>query len=180
MMEYKIRERLIPTISGGSSLRYFDGAQMMSYVYPSKASESVFCRRGSTPIGCDEMHGFDPARENLSIDLLEVKTSSLGKHAGRGVFATVDIPQKSYVGLEDLVHNVHMSPSTFALIISMDMHHDDYLDPNTDWFANEVEIYTHGYGHYFSKHVSLFSVLVVVPVCVLVASEFVLTSAVCS
>lgn len=144
-MEYKIRERLIPTVDGGSSLRYFDGATMASYMYPAKASETVFCRRVPESSSCQYGQGFDPERTNLPITVLEVKASSLGEHAGRGVFAKQDIPQMSYLGLERLVPRIHFSPKTYDLTRSMQEH---YL-----WRNTALGRYTQGYGHSFSHHV---------------------------
>lgn len=151
LVDLKIRKRLIPTISGESSLRYFDGATMLSYMYPSKTSETVFCRRSSKPAICEAGHGFDPERRNLPLSILEVKQSSLGEYAGRGVFAKEDIPHLSYVGLDKSIHIVYMNPSTYDIIVGMEKHWT-----SEDFFGEVLEIYTHGYGHSFSHHVSFF------------------------
>jgi hypothetical protein len=151
LVDLKIRKRLIPTLSGESSLRYFDGATMLSYMYPSKTSETVFCRRSSKPAICEAGHGFDPERRNLPLSILEVKQSSLGEYAGRGVFAKEDIPHLSYVGLDKSIHIVYMNPSTYDIIVGMEKHWTF-----EDFFGEVLEIYTHGYGHSFSHHVSYF------------------------
>ena len=125
---------------------YFDGATMMSYRYPSKNSEAVFCRRQPMPNGCEDGHGFDLDRINIPIDALEVKKSTLGENVGRGVFATMDIPRLAYVGLEKLVQTVYIEPSAYAVIRSWDYH---------DYGWEILERYATSYGHSFSRQVSI-------------------------
>lgn len=140
----------MPTISGEPTFAYFDGATMMSYRYPSKNSEAVFCRRQPMPDGCQDGHGFDLDRVNIPITALEVRKSSLGENVGRGVFATMDIPRVSYVGLAQLVHTVYIDPSAYAVIRSFDNHDILYYDR-----AEILERYASAYGHSFSYLVSL-------------------------
>jgi hypothetical protein len=149
LINLKIHQRTIHTVNGGSPLLYFDGATMLSYLHPSKASEAVFCHRNPKPASCEAGQGFDPERENLPLSSLEVKPSSLGEKAGRGVFAKVDIPQLSYIGLERLIHMVYMHPSAHDVISSMRAHRfHDFNEPE------DLEVYSHAYGHWFSHHVS--------------------------
>jgi hypothetical protein len=149
----KILERTVPTVNGESPFLSFDGATMAAYRYPSKASEVVFCRRDPVPAACNGGHGFDMERSQIPISALEVKPSSLGKNAGRGVFAKQDIPRLSYVGLERLVHTVYIEPSTYDIIYSwMEEDHWTY----SGYWGEILDTYTHGYGHLFSHRVSLF------------------------
>ena len=144
----KIRKRLLPTKVGDSPVLSFDGATMLSYMHPSKASEVVFCLR--VPKACEPDYRFDPAIVNLPLnETLEVKQSSLGEKAGRGVFAKQDIPVRSYVGLQSIVHPVYMSPSTYTLIGAMGSHKIASLS-----YGEVVFVYSYAYGHSFSWHVS--------------------------
>ena len=112
MVNYNIRERTIPTKYGESSLLFFDGATMQSYAYPSKASEVVFCRRHGDLQNCKVGHGFDQENESLPVSVIEVRTLD----DRRGVFATRDISQSSYIGLADAVHGVYVkSPASNLL-----------------------------------------------------------------
>lgn len=112
MVNYNIRKRTIPTKYGESPLLYFDGATMTSYAFPSKASEVVFCRRHGELQNCKMGHGFDQEKESLPISVMEVRTVN----DRRGVFAARDIPQSSYVGLEDAVQGVYVkSPASNLL-----------------------------------------------------------------
>jgi hypothetical protein len=149
MINLKIHNRILPTVDGGSPLYYFDGATMLSYLHPSKASEVVFCRRKPELKVCAAGHGFDPERKNLPLSVLEVKTSSLGEFAGRGVFTKVDVPHMSYLGLEKLIHVVYMHPATYDVIVRLENHWT-----GEKYFGEVADIYSHGYGHSFSHHVS--------------------------
>jgi hypothetical protein len=157
-IDLKIMKRGMRTKNGESPLLFFDGATMASYRYPSKGSEVSFCRHAPNETDCVNGQGFDPEMINLPLSSLEVKQSSLGKKAGRGVFAKTNIPHKSYVGLDKLVPHIHMGTSTVNLIAAW--------GTKTPWVyeyygGEELQIYTQGYGHYFSPHVSCKQVKVV-------------------
>lgn len=151
LVSKKIRERTLPTIDGSSPFLYFDGPTMLTYQYPSKQSEVVFCRGNPHVKECKEGHGFNPERQNLPLSSLEVKQSSLGERAGRGVFAKVDIPSQSYVGLEKLIPIIYGSPQTYNLMANWEYYNETIYD---FYRGDELEVYTHGYGHVFSHHVS--------------------------
>jgi hypothetical protein len=122
---------------------------MQLFHYPSKQTETVFCRRNQKLRDCVSGHGFDPERLNLPLeDTLEVKQSSLGEKAGRGVFAKVDIPQNSYVGLEKLIPIIHGSPQTYDLMVNWHKR----IPWVAEWWEM-LETYTDGYGHIFSYNV---------------------------
>ena len=52
-IELQLQKRILPSKTGASSLRYFDGATMHSYQMPSNAFETVHCRQENVPEGCD-------------------------------------------------------------------------------------------------------------------------------
>ena len=146
-IELRIRKRIIPTEDGKSSLFHFDGATMMSYLYPSRPSELVFCRRDPVPAGCNGGRGFELDRLTIPLSSLEVKASNLGEQAGRGVFATMDIPENSYIGLDKLVHTFYMSPSTYDVVTKMRQHYGSL-------YSKAVDTYSHSYGQFTNYHVS--------------------------
>lgn len=148
LVDVKILKRGMPTTDGASPFRYFDGTTMQSYHFPSKGNEIVFCHDRPDAKACVDGHGFDPERLNVPLTSLEVKPSSLGEKAGRGVFAKVDIPRNSYVGLEKLIPAIYMSPHTTELMIGWERIEEVY----TYFGGEELEIFSHGYGHYFSHH----------------------------
>eukprot|EP00538_Stauroneis_constricta_P000422 CAMPEP_0119568268 /NCGR_PEP_ID=MMETSP1352-20130426/38409_1 /TAXON_ID=265584 /ORGANISM="Stauroneis constricta, Strain CCMP1120" /LENGTH=947 /DNA_ID=CAMNT_0007617637 /DNA_START=95 /DNA_END=2938 /DNA_ORIENTATION=+ len=148
VVDYKIRTRSLPSKGNGVSLRYFDGATMQSYHFPSRQSEVVYCRRRPMPLGCIDNRGFDQTRANLPISLLQVQASSLGENAGRGVFAAQDIPAHSYVGLERLVHTVYIEPRSYSIINEWyERNHPIY---NAEYYPYVLEMYADAYGHSFS------------------------------
>lgn len=116
LVDYQIRKRTKPTKGGDSSLLYFDGATMASFAFPAKSSEVVFCRRYADLPNCKSGHGFDQDREDIPLSALELKPSNTVVDGGRGVFATQDIPNMSYIGLEDSVHSVYVKSITSELL----------------------------------------------------------------
>jgi hypothetical protein len=117
MIDLEIKRRTIPIEDGSSDslLRFFDGATMMGYRYPSRVVENVFCREFPTPEYCDRRHGYDPDIKNLYLSSLEIQ-ESLIPNAGRGVFTKKEVPMGSYFALEEATSNVVVLPSTVELI----------------------------------------------------------------
>jgi hypothetical protein len=146
---------------GGLPFDYFDGATMVSYHHTGKASATVFCRRDPVPDGCDGgcgggcgyyNHGFDPERENVPVSSLYVSNSLVGENGGRGVFALVDIPANSYIGLESMVNPIEFEASTHPLIENM-AETNSLLE---HFHSGSLYAFLHGYG-YYSKSVSLWT-----------------------
>ena len=110
---YKIRSRILPTLSGESPLRFFDGATMTSYMYPPKASEVVFCRSFQDwSNNCFERNGLDPEQGILSASMLEEA------HQGPDPESSMSgVPRASVIGLDEAIHAVNLSPRSCDLII---------------------------------------------------------------
>lgn len=89
MTNLEIRQRIIPTEDGKSTLQYFDGPTMLSYRFPSKASEKVFCLRQSKSEMCQDFNEGD--RPNSPISLIKAKSDS-----GKAHVAFVDFALNSY------------------------------------------------------------------------------------
>ena len=140
-----IQKRLLPTNSGGSPVKYFDGATMVSYQEPSKRFENVYCRQEPVPDDCEDLR-FDFSVPSLTTENFQIRESGAGDKAGRGVYAKVDIPHDTYLGPEEKMHSVHFTPSTFDLVVGMEAGYG-YLE--------EVEAYMHGYGFQSSQFVSV-------------------------
>jgi hypothetical protein len=149
LVDVKIRKRAMKTIADEPPFLAFDGATMQSYMYPSKRSEKVFCFENPQSKACAHGHGFDPERVNLpASSTVEIKQSSLGPKAGRGVFAKIDIPRRSYIGLDALVPLVHFQ--TQAVDIITDFYRVPpytYYDFYAEYYGVSIETYMHGYGH---------------------------------
>lgn len=67
-VNYKIKQRSVNTKDGESPFLYFDGATMMNYRYPPKASELVFCRIDPLPVGCENVDSSDSVRQRTSVE----------------------------------------------------------------------------------------------------------------
>lgn len=110
----EIRRRILPTVTGQSPLRFFDGATMKALSYPTRVHEELFCRKDSVPTFCDYGHGFDPARDNVPLSALEVKSDSGG--TTHGLFTKQEISAGSYVALEERTNDILVPPQTRYLL----------------------------------------------------------------
>jgi spermidine synthase len=152
LVDLKVHSRSLPTNDGQSQFKYFDGPAMQSFFYPSKHSEILFCRGNPQVKECIQGHGFDPERKNLPLmSTLKVNQSSLGERVGRGVFANIDIPESSYVGLDKLVPIIHVSAQTADLMVGWSGRIPWVYD---HYWGEEIDYYVFGYGHVFSHNVS--------------------------
>lgn len=111
-MNYQIRKRL------SSSPLVIDGATLQKYIRPPKSWESLFCSFPEHKRKCQYMNGFDPNVPNVMRTSFEVKTSSLGKNIGRGLFTKVDIQEGSYLMQEVAVHQLKFSVQSYSAIFS--------------------------------------------------------------
>ena len=142
----EVVRRTIKTKSGSPIFQYFDGATMQLFQLPSKRFETIFCKAEPRPESCDDLRGYDPLIPNADISHFEVKVSGAGENAGRGLFATRDIPQGAYFSIEAASRSVDFPPNTVRLITEMEALSDE-LTP--------VECYMHGYGFQGQHHVSV-------------------------
>ena len=83
-----------------------------------------------------------PETPNFSSEHFEVKTSSAQERAGRGVFATTDIPLHSFIMLEETVHPVVIEVETMSLIYQM-----GELDIVEESLYPSIEKFADGYGY---------------------------------
>ena len=139
-IDVQIHYRMMRTKSGSSPLRYFDGATMKSYQNPPKAWETLYCRREPFPEHCDHYRGYSKNIENYGIDNFEVRMSSIGDGAGRGVFSKVDIPQGSLIAAEESHKKVHFTHTTSNLL---EKRSDSF--PSSSSLAKVLD-YAYGYG----------------------------------
>jgi hypothetical protein len=146
--DLSISQRIWPTTSGETTLLHFDGALMQAYSRPSRSSEVVFCRTHPESTFCPEGHGFDPARPNIPASTFEVRSSTLGENAGRGVFATETVPAYSYLALDEAVDPVYFHPLCLRLVSKM----VEQFGKNFD--IQIMQFYSLYYGLVTSFHVS--------------------------
>lgn len=170
------------TKSGASPFLYFDGSTMQSYQEPPRGIESVFCRKQPTPPEClGAKQIFDPELPSAPISSFEVQVSKTGKQAGRGVYAKVDIPRRTYIAPKETTLNLRFSPSSYQIIVEL------YEEGPIESALEEIDVtwetkvyrqfeclyfYVHAYGFTNRKHVSLPSFLL--PSCVTLISFFIL------
>lgn len=139
-IDAELRWRAMETKDGSSPFRFFDGATMMSYQFPSRVSQEVFCRTEPTPAFCDGGHGFDPERPNVPVSSFEPKHSAI-LNAGRGLYSKVDIAKGSYLAIDEAVHDMILMPTTTELI--RQMHKSDGIGKR--WEALDAYMFAYGF-----------------------------------
>lgn len=121
---------------------------MVSFQVPHRAVENVYCRKIPTPENC--IYGYlDPSIPNIPASEFEVKMSSVGEGAGRGVFTKVDIAEDSYLASEVTVHPVEFMPSTVDLI-------ENLTEEEYAFKSKILHYYMEGYGFFSRWFVSTF------------------------
>lgn len=147
-----LQQRSVPTRNGDPTFFHFDSATMTQLQYPTKATETVFCRRQPQPLQCETNgRGFDMELVNFPTSVFEVKKSGAGDNAGRGVYAKVDIPAPSYLAIDDHIHVVFFGPSTMAMILD----HCETSELMAATLYYSLMAYIFGYGFQYVPHVSL-------------------------
>lgn len=142
----EIQKRIIQPSDGSLPLAYFDGATHSAILYPSRASEIEFCRRSNAPKECGAGgHGFDPEIPNFMIDsALEARR---GESNDLHVYAKVDIPLPSYVGLEEISTPIYFPPSSYHTFLGIG---SKYYGWNGHAMIPFEAAYSHVYGHLVS------------------------------
>ncbi|KAL3911400.1 MAG: hypothetical protein SGARI_001664, partial [Bacillariaceae sp.] len=87
--------------------------------------------------------GYDPYEPNVALDDLFVSKSKAGEHAGRGVFANVDVVKGSNVALETTKDSIHYEWTTTQLQRDMMEEVDEYAEGK----AKIVHVYAEAYGY---------------------------------
>jgi hypothetical protein len=132
-----IRERMLPPFDS------VDAADILAYHMPSRAAEDAFCEANPTEEGCINGHGLDPERASAPISFFEVKLSTV-ENAGRGIYATHDIPEGAYTFVDTCLENVHFTDTTMRIITEFTEDADNLTIPLVPW---EVLVgYADGYG----------------------------------
>ena len=136
-----MRRRLYGTKSGKPILRYGDASTLIDYQLPSKAQETIFCRREDK---ADECAVSKRKYNSATSSFVQVRKSLLGDYAGRGLFAARDIPANTHLFTRENVNSFYVLPSTWYIITSMrelaDAHRLHFVDEQ----LSSVETFTSG------------------------------------
>jgi len=140
-IDLELHLRAMETKSGSVPFRYYDGAAMMGYQFPSRLRQEIFCRSEPTPPFCETGHGFDPERANIPVSAFEAKESAI-PNAGRGLYTKVDIPEGSYLAIDEAVNDMVIFPATTELIQQFN---DAKGFGKTCWQALEAYMFAYGF-----------------------------------
>ena len=117
---------------------------MQTYQFASRADEVVYCRTVSDAYGCKGSHGIDPKIKEIPAGSFELKPSG-DETVGVGVYATVDIPEGSYLALKEQTRDIFIPPSTYELIYN-------FTQSPLGHYPSFFTAFLNGYGcghHYF-------------------------------
>jgi hypothetical protein len=106
---------------------------MVSYQLPSRAQETAYCRQeidDEFPSDCNEVLGFYRNTVHLPIEYLRVGKSGVGERAGRGLFATRDMPSHAAIGIQKETKSFMFPPLSFSLLTSF----FEWSDKNSNEF----------------------------------------------
>jgi len=145
-IQLAINRRTFKTKDGKIPFRFFDGASMMHYQFPSRVVETTFCRGTH----CEGRHGYDPEVVNVPVSSFEVKPSIIA-NGGRGVFAKAFIPKGSLIGLDECVHGMFSPSRTVDL---MEVAGQVFGELSEFWEVVDTA-YFDGYGWSESYYVSI-------------------------
>lgn len=124
-VDLELRKKLLPTVSGKSPLRYFDGATMMMYQIPHKVYETVYCRKVPTPDSCVALGSPLDVKYDVTWKDFEVKKSTI-EGGGLGLFTTVDIPKGSSLYFDD--SPIMFPPSMFDIMSKVEVGSNDIME----------------------------------------------------
>ncbi|KAL9187988.1 hypothetical protein ACHAXT_006366 [Thalassiosira profunda] len=138
-IDVQLHRRIRRTTAGDPNL-IFDAPTMLRYQVPPKASETQYCHQTAIPWECEEYIGVDPELAQIPESSLEARKSTIGPHAGRGLFATRDISEGTTADLSVGVKAFHVLPSSWSVIENFNHgcngtynYGDDDVDLSTEW-----------------------------------------------
>lgn len=140
----EFRIQIAKRINDSIRSSFFDSPAMMSYQFPSRIVEEIWCR-GESHDDNDRSychgHGYDPDNGNVPISALVVG-NSLVANGGRGVFTTQRIPKGSYVILDDCVNGIIVPIPTVELLYTA----ADAMENATEFWDVVSDGFLDGYG----------------------------------
>lgn len=112
----KMRRRSVPTITGESPFRVFDGATMMSYKFAHTVEEVMFCSREPQPEVC-RAHKLADQTENVllpsMLDLVE------GPNGRQRLVAKERVEAGSVLSSLECVESLYAGPDTLEVVSKM-------------------------------------------------------------
>ena len=116
--EAELEIRLHERISRAATMKFFDAQSMLKYQVPSKAAELVYCRSGNQDRKdkC-KSRGFDT--DFVPLSSMTVGKSTVGEYAGRGLFATEDLPKGRTLGADTAWYNYFILPSSHDIMYEL-------------------------------------------------------------
>lgn len=145
-IDVSLHKRFMRTHSQKPSVSYYDAPVMRTIQVPPRAFETVYCRNEDAPLECQSLSTY-PTFSNAGVNSFEVRQSTIGEGAGRGVFSIVDIPQDTLMALEMAQLNVRLYPNTKGIV-------ETYADAFGEEFEHigPYAVYSYMYAYGFSVY----------------------------
>lgn len=148
-IDLKLQQRAIEMRDGTQTpFRYFDGATMMAYQFPTRPDEACSCRTIPAPPFCFVGNGFDPKCIHASSNAFEVKKSE--NAAVPRIFARESIPKGSYLAIDDIVGDLIIPATTLRLI--QEFHNSTFA---CMWESLNSYMLEHGHSTGYSGELSV-------------------------
>jgi len=144
LIEVAIHEGLNVLNSGKPPLRYLDGSIMKRFQVPHKVFEREYCRRDPIPKYCKLLSSYKN-HGNVACSSFDVRGSTIGKNAGRGVFSTKNISKGSLIALEMGSNTIRIYPDS-KYIIDTNIH---VLEKKSELYAVFAYMYEYGFSVQF-------------------------------
>jgi spermidine synthase len=119
-IDLELHQRATPTKSGAWPFHYFDGSTMESYQVTSRAVADVMCRKAPDRPACHRGPGLQQGANFPSVMELTISNNTR-------VFATSDIDEDTYLGLEKCVYHTWDVPHDAAILI------DSFACESAEW-----------------------------------------------
>ncbi len=137
----ELHRRLYGTKSGKPILRYGDASTLTGYQLPSKAQETIFCRREEK---ADECTLSNRKYSSAPSSFVQVRKSALNDYAGRGLIAAQNIPANTHLFTRENVNSFNVLPLTWYIITSMRELADAHRLHFVNMQLSSVETFTSG------------------------------------
>ena len=144
-IDLEIRKRILPTKSGASPLRNFDGSTHFSYQMPQKPYEIVYCRTANNHEECAKYSGFSPDHSHISISQVEENSVSSGASQGVGIGGSNGLPQNTSIASGRQTRILLTGPTTWSLMKKLELR---AMEGDADEIKNIGQLinYLEGYG----------------------------------
>lgn len=150
-IDLNLQWRAMQTVDGSTPFRYFDGATMLGYQFPTRLDQDALCRNRPAPPLCLDDWGFSSELPHAPASVLKAVTGT-ADNSECAVVAQNHIPKGSLIAIDDGVQDFVLSAKTMSLIEDM----SNAFFMNTKWLP--LESYLRSNSHSVAGYSGEFTV----------------------